>query len=95
MVDVNLRQTRRFSLPEKSVEWHSKMGGLRSVARIAEALEILYADQARAHAAELAHHFAEAESILGPDQLIRYSLLAARWGSCALCLRLGRGTGSL
>ena len=45
-------------------------------ARIAEALEELYGDDAESHAAELAHHFVEAEGVLGTEKLIRYSLLA-------------------
>ena len=45
-------------------------------ARIAEALEEIYGDDAESHAAELAHHFVEAEGVLGTDKLIRYSLLA-------------------
>ncbi|MCH8108013.1 MAG: protein kinase [Chloroflexi bacterium] len=44
--------------------------------RIAEALEALYGDDAEAHAAELAHHFAEAQTSTGPDKLVRYSLMA-------------------
>ena len=44
--------------------------------RIAEALEALYGDDAEAHAAELAHHFAEAQTVLGKEKLVRYSLLA-------------------
>ncbi len=43
---------------------------------IAQALEELYGANADTHAAELAHHFAEAELILGPDTLVRYSRLA-------------------
>ncbi len=49
---------------------------VRLHARIAETLEQLYGEQAVAHAAELAHHFAEAEAILGTEKLVRYSLLA-------------------
>ncbi len=45
-------------------------------ARIAEALEELYGAQIEAHAAELAHHFAEAQAILGPEKVARYSALA-------------------
>ncbi|MFB3093449.1 MAG: AAA family ATPase, partial [Dehalococcoidia bacterium] len=45
-------------------------------ARIAEALEQLYESNVEAHAAELAHHFAEAETILGTERLVQYSLLA-------------------
>jgi class 3 adenylate cyclase/tetratricopeptide (TPR) repeat protein len=44
--------------------------------RIAEMLENLYGDQAETHAAELAHHFAEAQTVLGKDKLVRYALLA-------------------
>ncbi len=49
---------------------------VRLHARIAETLEQLYGDNVEAHAAELAHHFAEAEAVLGTDKLVRYSLLA-------------------
>ncbi|MFQ6028459.1 MAG: tetratricopeptide repeat protein, partial [Dehalococcoidia bacterium] len=49
---------------------------VRLHAQIAEALEVLYGGDSEAHAAELAHHFAEAEAVLGPDKLVRYSLLA-------------------
>ena len=45
-------------------------------ARIAEALEALYGAEADAHAAELAHHFAEAQTRAGPDKLVHYSALA-------------------
>ncbi|HLF05323.1 MAG TPA: AAA family ATPase [Dehalococcoidia bacterium] len=49
---------------------------VRLHARIAEELERLYGAAAEAHAAELAHHFAEAESVLGAEKLVKYSLLA-------------------
>ena len=49
---------------------------VRLHARIAQALEELYGDDADAHAAQLAHHFSEAEAILGSENLARYSLLA-------------------
>ena len=45
-------------------------------ARIAEALETLYGAHAEDHAAELAHHFDEAQPVLGSDRLVRYSALA-------------------
>ena len=50
---------------------------VRLHARIAEALEALYGDDAEAHAAELAHHFAEAQTTTGVAKLVRYSLMAA------------------
>ena len=49
---------------------------VRLHARIAEALEELYGDDAGAHAAELAHHFAEAEAVLGNGKLVEYGILA-------------------
>ena len=49
---------------------------VRLHARIAEALERLYGDNAENHAAELAHHFSQAEAVLGTEKLVRYALLA-------------------
>ena len=49
---------------------------VRLHSRIAEALEELYGDAADAHAAELAHHFAEAQTLTGSDKVVHYSLLA-------------------
>ena len=40
---------------------------VRLHARIAEALEEMYGDDADAHAAELAHHFAQAEAMVGTE----------------------------
>jgi predicted ATPase len=45
-------------------------------ARIGHALEELYSTNAQVHAAELAHHFSQAELILGPTKLVHYSLVA-------------------
>ena len=49
---------------------------VRLHARIAETLEQLYSGNVEAHAAELAHHFAEAEAVLGSEKLVGYALLA-------------------
>ena len=49
---------------------------VRLHARVAQAMEELYGDDADAHAAELANHFNEAQTVLGTDRLVRYSLLA-------------------
>ena len=49
---------------------------VRLHARIAETMEEMYGDDADAHAAELAHHFAEAQTVLGSEKLVHYSLLA-------------------
>ncbi|MDP6512568.1 MAG: protein kinase, partial [SAR202 cluster bacterium] len=45
-------------------------------ARIAESLEGLYGADAEANAAELAHHFTQAETVLGKEKLVRYSIVA-------------------
>jgi tetratricopeptide (TPR) repeat protein len=63
-------------IQETLVEELTTTRRVRLHARIAEALEELYGEQAEAHAAELAHHFAEAQTVLGPEKLMRYSLLA-------------------
>jgi hypothetical protein len=49
---------------------------VRLHAQIAQALEDLYGDEAESHAAELAHHFGQAEAVAGTEKLVRYSLLA-------------------
>ena len=51
---------------------------VRLHSRIAEALEDLYGDDADAHAAEMAHHFAEAEAVTGTEKLVDYSLIAGQ-----------------
>ncbi len=57
---------------------------VRLHAQIAPTLEELYGADAEAHAAELAHHYAEAESLLGSDKLVHYSQVA---GERALAAR--------
>ena len=49
---------------------------VRLHARIAESLEKIYGANVEAHAAELAYHCAEADTILGTEKLVRYFLLA-------------------
>ena len=49
---------------------------VRLHAQIAQVLEGLYSADVDPYVTELAHHFAEAEPMLGPDQLVHYSLLA-------------------
>ena len=57
---------------------------VRLHARIAQTLEKLYASDVESHAAELAHHFGEAQTVLGPKPLVHYSALA---GEAALASR--------
>ena len=49
---------------------------VRLHARIGEVLEELYGEDTDAHAAELSHHFAQAETVLGSEKLVHYSLMA-------------------
>jgi len=51
---------------------------VRLHARIGETLEELYGANAEAHAAELAHHFSEAQTVLGAEKLVHYSLIAGQ-----------------
>jgi tetratricopeptide (TPR) repeat protein len=50
---------------------------VRMHARIAEALEKLYGDDAGEFAEQLTRHFAEAETVLGPEKVVKYSKVAA------------------
>jgi len=63
-------------IQETLVEELSTTRRVRLHARVGEALEELYGEEVEAHAAELAHHFAEAETVLGPRKLIRYLQIA-------------------
>ena len=49
---------------------------VRMHAKIAEALETVYGSDAENYAPELAEHFAEAETVLGTEKLVHYSLIA-------------------
>ena len=49
---------------------------VRLHARIGEALEELYGEHVEEQAAELAHHFGEAESLAGPEKLVHFSSMA-------------------
>ena len=64
---------------------------VRMHARIGEALEQLYAAEVEAHAAELAHHFSQAEAVLGTEKLVRYSLLAGEQALSAYAWEEGLG----
>ncbi len=63
-------------IQESLVEELATTRRVRLHARIAEALEALYGDEVDPHAAELAHHFAEARGVLDSRGLIRYSRVA-------------------
>jgi len=63
-------------IQETLLEELSTTRRVRLHARIAEALETLYGAQAEFHAAELASHYAEAQTAQGTVKLAHYSLLA-------------------
>jgi tetratricopeptide (TPR) repeat protein len=44
--------------------------------RIGDVLEELYRDATGVHAAQLAYHFAEADTVLGTEKVVKYSLVA-------------------
>ncbi|MFW6195357.1 MAG: ATP-binding protein, partial [Chloroflexota bacterium] len=54
----------------------SRNRAVRTHARIAQALEEHYGEGAEAHAAELAEHYAEAESMLGSSHVVKYAYQA-------------------
>lgn len=49
---------------------------VRLHARIAETLETGYGLEAETHAAELAYHFAQAQTVTGAEKVVQYSILA-------------------
>jgi len=73
---VGLYQFTHALIQETLFEELSTTRRARLHARIAEGLETLYGNEANAHAAELAHHFAEAQTLTGPEKLVRYSLIS-------------------
>ncbi|MFQ6029676.1 MAG: LuxR C-terminal-related transcriptional regulator [Dehalococcoidia bacterium] len=62
---------------------------VRLHARIGEALEQLYDADVGAHAAELAHHFSQAQPVLGPDKLVHYSQVAGEQALAAYAYEEG------
>ena len=49
---------------------------VRLHARIIEVFEEMYGDEVETYAVELAYHAAEAEAIIGPEALVKYSMIA-------------------
>ncbi|MEE8158563.1 MAG: tetratricopeptide repeat protein, partial [Dehalococcoidia bacterium] len=75
---VGLYQFTHALIQETLFEELSTTRRVRLHARIAEGLETLYGNDADAHATELAHHFAEAQTLTGPERMVRYSLMAGQ-----------------
>ncbi|MDP6452801.1 MAG: hypothetical protein QF898_05785, partial [SAR202 cluster bacterium] len=73
---VGLYQFTHALIQETLTDELSLTRRVRLHARIAEVLEKLYANDLESRAAELAHHFAQAETIHGTDKLVRYSIIA-------------------
>ena len=44
--------------------------------RIAGVLEVLYEDDLESHAPELAYHFSQSEAVIGPEKVVKYSIIA-------------------
>lgn len=81
VIDESPNELGRFEFPHALIQQTLREGltltnRVRMHARIAEALEEVYGDEAEGHAAELALHFAEAEMALGPERMVKYSVLA-------------------
>ena len=74
--EVGLYQFTHASMQETLTSELSANRIVRMHARIAEALEQYYGDEAEEHAAELIEHFAEAETILGTKKALRYATAA-------------------
>jgi len=73
---VGLYQFTHALIQETLVDELSLTRRVRLHAQIADTLEELYADDLESHAAELAHHFAQAEAVLGTEKLVNYSKMA-------------------
>jgi hypothetical protein len=73
---VGLYQFTHALIQETLTEELSLTRRVRLHARIAETLERMYESEIERHAAELALHFAQAETMLGADRLAKYSLMA-------------------
>jgi DNA-binding CsgD family transcriptional regulator/tetratricopeptide (TPR) repeat protein len=69
-------QFRHALLQQTLIENISAARKVRLHARIGEALENAYGDDPGEHIAELAHHFTQAASVLGTEQMLRYELMA-------------------
>ncbi|MCH7740191.1 MAG: AAA family ATPase [Chloroflexi bacterium] len=74
--DVGLYQFTHALMQETLMGELSAARRVRLHARIAEALESSYGDEADEHAAELAGHFTEAEPVLGGEKAVEYSIIA-------------------
>ncbi len=76
--DVGFYQFTHAQMQDTLTQELSHTRAVRMHARIAEALEDYYGDDAEDHAAELAEHFAEAETVLGTKKLIEYHVAAGQ-----------------
>ena len=74
--EIGLYQFTHAQMQETLTLELSANRSVRMHARIAEALETVYGSDADKYAPELAEHFAEAETVLGTEKLVHYSLIA-------------------
>ncbi len=75
--EVGLYQFAHAQMQETLTSELSANRVVRFHAQVAEALEEFWGNEAEGHAAELVEHFAEAETVLGTEKLVKYSLAAA------------------
>ncbi len=76
--DAGVFQFTHALIEQTLVEELSLTRRVRLHARIALVLETLYGDHVEAHASQLAHHYAEAVTVLDEEKMVRYSILAAK-----------------
>jgi eukaryotic-like serine/threonine-protein kinase len=74
--EIGLYQFTHAQMQETLTLELSANRSVRMHAKIAEALESVYGSDADKFSAELAEHFAEAETVLGSEKLVHYSLIA-------------------
>lgn len=82
--EVGFYQFTHASMQETLTEELSHTRAVRMHALIADALERYYGDDAADHAEELVEHFAEAETVLGTEKLMKYSVIAGDAAAAAL-----------
>jgi tetratricopeptide (TPR) repeat protein len=75
---VGLYQFTHALMQEALITELSLTRRVRLHAQIAQSLESLYGGEAESHAAQLVHHFSQAETLLGTQKLVRYSMAAGK-----------------
>jgi len=82
--EVGFYRFAHASMQETLTEELSHTRAVRMHALIAAALENHYGDDSADHAEELVEHFSEAETVLGTEKLMKYSVIAGDAAAAAL-----------